>query len=221
MVRDVEPPSQQRVRGASLGLPREGPGSLAGFGSRVGAFCVDALGSALVAGLFTAPQPPGNWSLAAFVADPVTGVLRAGDDVPEARLVDELREDSGFLPHLSLVADDGDRIVGHVIATRGWLEPFGAPVLGLGPLGVHPDAQGHGVGTALVHALIAVAKASDETLVALLGAPAYYGRFGFAAATELGIQAPDPGWGKHFQARQLSGSPLTGRFRYAGPFDRL
>ena len=143
-----------------------------------------------------------------------------GRDV-EARLLDELREDAGFLPHLSLVAVDGNRIVGHVIATRGWLEPFGTPVLGLGPLGVHPDAQGHGVGTALVHALIAVAEACDERLVALLGAPGYYGRFGFAAATEMGIESPDPAWGEHFQARQLSGRPLQGTFRYAHPFGRL
>jgi putative acetyltransferase len=139
----------------------------------------------------------------------------------EARLLDELREDAGFLPHLSLVAVDGGRIVGHVIATRGWLEPLGAPVLGLGPLGVLPEMQGHGVGTALVHALIAVAEACDERLVALLGAPGYYGRFGFAASTELGIEAPDPAWGTYFQVRQLSGPPLNGTFRYADPFSRL
>jgi putative acetyltransferase len=139
----------------------------------------------------------------------------------EARLLDELREDAGFLPHLSLVAVDGERIIGHVIATRGWLEPLGTPVLGLGPLGVLPEVQGQGVGTALVHALVAVAEACDERLVALLGAPGYYRRFGFTAATELGIESPDPAWGEHFQARQLSGRPLTGRFRYADPFGRL
>ena len=38
MVRDVQPPSQERARGASLGLPAEGPGSLASFSTRVGAF---------------------------------------------------------------------------------------------------------------------------------------------------------------------------------------
>jgi len=63
-----------------------------------------------------------------------------GGEVVEARLVDELREDPGFLPHLSLVATgagaDGEDVLGHVIATRGWLEPLGTPVLGLGPLGV-------------------------------------------------------------------------------------
>jgi putative acetyltransferase len=142
-------------------------------------------------------------------------------DVVEARLLDELREDSGFLPHLSLVAEDGDGLVGHVIATRGWLEPSGTPVLGLGPLSVVPAAQGRGVGTALVHALLAVAEACEERLVALLGAPAYYARFDFVRATALGIEPPDPAWGEHFQARQLTGPRVTGRFRYAEPFDRV
>jgi putative acetyltransferase len=139
----------------------------------------------------------------------------------EARLLGELREDAGFLPHLSLVAVDGEDVVGHVIATRGWLEPFGTPVLGLGPIGVRPDRQRGGIGTVLVHALIAIAEAADERVVALLGAPDYYRRFGFVRSTELGIEPPDPAWGEHFQARQLSGPRLTGTFRYADPFIRL
>jgi putative acetyltransferase len=142
-------------------------------------------------------------------------------EVVEARLTDDLREDAGYLPHLSLVAVDGDEIVGHVIATRGRLEPLGVPVLGLGPLGVHPDHQKNGVGTALVHALLAVAEAADERLVALLGAPDYYRRFGFVAAADLGITAPDPAWGEHFQARHLNAPPVAGAFRYAEPFRRL
>jgi putative acetyltransferase len=139
----------------------------------------------------------------------------------EGRLLDELREDAGFLPHLSLVAVDGGEVIGHVIATRSWLEPFGTPVLGLGPIGVRPDRQRQGIGTVLVHALIAVAEAADERVVALLGSPDYYRRFGFVRSTELGIEPPDPAWEEYFQARQLSGRPLTGRFRYADPFDRL
>ena len=43
MDRDASSPSQQRLRGASLGLPASGPGSLASFGTRVIAFVVDAL----------------------------------------------------------------------------------------------------------------------------------------------------------------------------------
>ena len=86
MVSDVQPPSQDRVRGASLGLAAEGPGSLAGFGTRVVAFCVDALGSALVAGLFTAPDLPGNWSLAAFAAITVVSLIAFGQ-TPGMRLL--------------------------------------------------------------------------------------------------------------------------------------
>jgi putative acetyltransferase len=144
-----------------------------------------------------------------------------GAEVVEARLTDELREDAGFLPHLSLVAVADGLVVGHVIATRGWVEPLGVPALGLGPLGVAPPAQRRGVGTALVHALAAVAEAADERLIALLGSPAYYGRMGFVPATELGIRSPDPQWGGYFQARRLGGAPVEGTFRYAAPFDRL
>ncbi len=86
MVRDVQPASQDRARGASLGLPGDGPGSLASFGSRVVAFCVDALGSALVAGLFTAPDLPGNWALAAFAAVTVVSLLLVGQ-TPGMRLL--------------------------------------------------------------------------------------------------------------------------------------
>ena len=156
--------------------------------------------------------------LAAFTRDPASGAERAPGDVVEARLVDGLREDAGFLPHLSLVAEVDDVVTGHVLVTRGWLEPVGAPVLGLGPLGVLPEAQGRGVGTALVHSVLAVAEAAGETLVALLGAPAYYGRFGFRPAGDLGVAAPEPRWGRHFQARWLAGPRAGGTFRYADPF---
>jgi uncharacterized RDD family membrane protein YckC len=81
----VPPASQERVRGASLGLPAEGPGSLAGFGTRVLAVLVDALGAALVAGIFTAPDLPGNWSSLAFAVLYV-GTLVAFGQTPGMRL---------------------------------------------------------------------------------------------------------------------------------------
>ena len=85
MVRDAPQPFQERVRGASLGLPAEGPGSLAPFGTRVGAFLVDAVGAALVAGLFTAPDLPGNWSLLAFAVLTVVTLVAFGQ-TPGMRL---------------------------------------------------------------------------------------------------------------------------------------
>jgi uncharacterized RDD family membrane protein YckC len=78
MVRDAPQPSQGRVRGASLGLPESGPGSLASFSTRVVAFFVDAIGAALVAALFTAPDLPGNWSLLPFALIYVVSLVAFG-----------------------------------------------------------------------------------------------------------------------------------------------
>ncbi|WP_109507256.1 GNAT family N-acetyltransferase [Nocardioides speluncae] len=143
------------------------------------------------------------------------------DGVPgEASLVGWLRESAGWIPELSLVAEAGGQIVGHAVATRGTVD--GEPALGLGPVSVAPDRQGGGVGSALVRGVIAAADELGEPLMVLLGEPAYYSRFGFRPATELGIASPDPEWGDYFQARPLAAydPALTGTFRYAEPFTR-
>jgi putative acetyltransferase len=139
----------------------------------------------------------------------------------EVRLVDDLRAGDGWLPRLSLVAEVGGVVVGHVVCSRGWVGERAA--LGLGPLGVDPGLQGRGVGQALVRAVIGAADALDEPLVALLGSPAYYGRFGFVPAGDLGVEAPDPAWGEYFQVLPLAAydPALRGPFRYAAAFDGL
>jgi putative acetyltransferase len=117
------------------------------------------------------------------------------------------------------VAPAGD-VIGHVLCTRG--HAGRDPVLGLGPLSVRPDCQRDGVGSALVHTVLGAADALGEPLVALLGDPAYYGRFGFRLSTSYQITPPKPQWQPHFQVRVLSGyeSRLRGTFSYPEPFDR-
>ena len=175
------------------------------------------------------PERPGDPDDAGAVRAVHTAAFPASDDAGgapiEAPLVDALRADEGWLPRLSLLAVVDDRIVGHVVCTRGWVATGpgrgDVPVLGLGPLGVVPAYQGRGCGTALMHAVLGAADALDEPLVALLGEPAYYGRFGFVAATDVGITPPDPGWGRYFQVLVTGGRSSTGTFRYAAPFDDL
>ena len=60
------PTSRQNIehRGAGLGLPPSGPGSVPGFGRRFAAFVIDCVLAVLVAGLFTRPEPPKLWSAA-------------------------------------------------------------------------------------------------------------------------------------------------------------
>jgi putative acetyltransferase len=148
----------------------------------------------------------------------------------EAGLVDDLRADQGWIPALSLVAVEyggdadiaaGGRIVGHVVCTRATVGT--APALGLGPVGVLPEYQKGGVGSALMHAVLGAADALDEPVVVLLGHTDYYPKFGFRPAREYGIVPPDPGWGDHFQARPLSAyrRSLRGEFTYAEPFRAL
>jgi putative acetyltransferase len=139
----------------------------------------------------------------------------------EARLVDELRADTGWLPALSLVAVVDGRVVGHLCCTRATVAD--TPALGLGPVSVEPSRQRTGVGSALVHAVLGAADALDEPVVVLLGDPGYYHRFGFVLAGQYGITPPDLQWAEHFQARALTSyrPDITGPFTYAEPFTRV
>ena len=146
---------------------------------------------------------------------------RGEGEPPEAHLLDELRECDGWMPGLSWVAEIDGRVVGHCVCTSGRVGEVGC--VGLGPIGVVPDAQRAGVGSALMHAVIGAADALGEPLIALLGDPGYYSRFGFVPSTDLGVQPPEPSWGAHFQVLQLSTwtESITGSFRYSAPFDTI
>ena len=115
----------------------------------------------------------------------------------EADLVDPLRATEGWLPSLSLVAEQHGTIVGHVLFSDVLLA--GRPVLSLAPLGVHPDHQRAGIGTALVRTGLAIAERTDRGLVVVLGNPAYYGRFGFLSSGAQGDR-PVPGTGRPLPA---------------------
>jgi putative acetyltransferase len=141
----------------------------------------------------------------------------------EVRLVDDLRRSEAWLPRLSLVADVDGEIIGHVVCSRALLEPSEIPVLGLAPIGVQPGYQREGVGAALMHAVLGAADACDETLVGLVGDPAYYGRFGFVPGSQYGIEPAVAGLAEFFQVRPLAMfvDGTAGVFRYADTFDQL
>lgn len=154
---------------------------------------------------------------------PIDEVHRQAFPAPvEADLVHALRADAGWVPALSLVAEDaGGQIVGHVVCSEGSLDAV--TVVALGPIGVLPGVQRTGIGSALMHAVIAAADALEYPLVVLLGHLDYYPRFGFVPGARLGVVAPEPKWGDHFQVRTLATwtAGLEGTFRYAAPFEAL
>lgn len=65
-------------KGERLGLPRSGPGAIAPTGRRAFAILVDFALAAGVAGLFTYPDLPRNWSLLAWFMITITAVAFFG-----------------------------------------------------------------------------------------------------------------------------------------------
>jgi putative acetyltransferase len=138
------------------------------------------------------------------------------------QLVQDLR--AATTDSTSLVAVD-DGIVGHVLFTPSILdaELRQVAVQVLSPLGVLPERQGEGIGSALVRRGLELLAAGPVPVVFLEGSPDYYGRFGFKAAGELGfrrpsLRIPEPG----FQAFLLPAYELwmTGTLVYSEPFWR-
>ena len=141
-----------------------------------------------------------------------------GSVAPEVGLFEALWEAGDAIPELSFTALTDGGVVGHVTASKATVGTD--PVVAVGPIGVLPDHQGIGIGSALMDALLAAADAADVPLVGLLGSPRYYNRFGFRPAKELGVIPPEPDWGDAFQARPLTAyeASVAGRFRYASAF---
>lgn len=128
----------------------------------------------------------------------------------EARLVDDLRR--SVAPFLSLVAERDARLVGHAFFSPVTIEgPQPGPAAGaLGPIGVDPERQGGGIGSALVRAGLARAPGLGWRAIFLLGDPAYYARFGFALAAPRGLHYESLAFDGGFQVLELQPGALAG-----------
>ncbi len=104
-----------------------------------------------------------------------------------------LREGSSPADGLSLVVRDA--AVGLAGSISFWplaIGKAGTPALLLGPLVVHPERQGIGVGLALMQEGLARAKAMGHGLVILVGDAPYYARVGFQESPEGQLILPGP-----------------------------
>ncbi len=121
----------------------------------------------------------------------------------EADLVDALRRDGDLV--LSLVAVDQSQVIGHVAFSRVAVETEGGPEGGiaLAPVGVLPDRQGLGIGRLLIETGLDELRRLGESVVVVVGNPAYYTRFGFSA--ELGEDYPCVYSGSSYMALHLGG----------------
>jgi putative acetyltransferase len=140
-----------------------------------------------------------------------------------ADLVVQLRKLWGVGRGFELVAVSEYGVLGHVGFTRGYLDSLDRlrHVLVLSPLGVRPDAQGHGIGSALVRAGLEAAACQGFDLVFLEGAPRLYPKLGFVEGGREGFGKPSvriPDWA--FQVYYLTdeGRSLSGELVYPEVF---
>ncbi|GAB4564566.1 MAG: N-acetyltransferase [Haliangiales bacterium] len=141
----------------------------------------------------------------------ITDVTDAAFGQPqEGQLINALRAAGAVT--LSLVAVEGDRIVGHVlfspVVVRDGERRFDA--IGLAPIAVAPDRQRAGVGSQLVRAGLERLRAAGHEAVFVLGHPAYYPRFGFRPAAEFGLRWEHSPPTDAFMALELRPESLAG-----------
>lgn len=141
----------------------------------------------------------------------------------EAYLVEALRRGPG--PAISLVAEADGRVVGHIFFSPVVLEtPSGErrTLLGLAPMAVLPDYQGRGVGSALVRRGLEECVRAGHPVVAVLGHPGYYPRFGFRPSAAWGVTCAYDVREEAFMLAELEPGALAGLrgvVRYPPVFD--
>ena len=151
-------------------------------------------------------------SIAAVIARAFSGVEYS--DKTEPMLVEKLRA-SGDLA-VSLVAVDGNALIGHVAFSRITVAGTHYRWFGLAPVSVEPDHQGLGIGSALIRAGLERLRLQGAAGCVVLGNPAYYRRFGFERSDGLRYEGAPP---DYFMCLTLNAdvSP-TGLVAYAASF---
>lgn len=139
-------------------------------------------------------------------------------DGNEQNLVVELRKSGSFIPELSLVAVEDEKIVGHILFTKAFVN--GAEVLALAPLAVLPEYQNRGIGLSLIeHGHIEAQKLGYNYSV-VLGDSKYYPKAGYVPASRYGIRAPFEVEDENFMAVCFNGKKdkLDGVMEYDAAF---
>jgi putative acetyltransferase len=134
-------------------------------------------------------------------------------DGSEVRIIERLRADGDLA--LSLVAEDCDRIVGHVAISPVEISDGSVGWYGLGPIAVLPSLQRQKIGSRLMQRAIADMRMQGARGLVLLGDPAFYRRFGFEHDPALRYPGPPP---EYFQRLVVAGDAPSGDVRYAPAF---
>lgn len=110
-------------------------------------------------------------------------------DGTEADYLNRIRKKPCFIPELSLVAEDDEKIVGQVVLYKAEIDAPGRTItqLVLSPLSVSPDCFRRGIGGSLIQEGCRRAQLLGYQAVFLCGDKTYYARFGFSPTCAYGI----------------------------------
>ncbi|MEW4529346.1 N-acetyltransferase [Maioricimonas sp. JC845] len=142
----------------------------------------------------------------------------------EPELVEDLHESGDVV--CALVAEVDGQVVGHILFSRQAIETTtgeSRPAVSLAPMAVLPEFQKQGIGSRLVREGLAACRNAGERIVTVLGHPAYYPRFGFAAELARRLDSPFDG-GDAWMALELVPGTLddvAGTVRFAEPFNKF
>lgn len=139
-------------------------------------------------------------------------------DGDEQDLVVRLRKSKFFIPELSLVSVEDEKIVGHILFTRAVVN--GIEVLALAPLSVLPKYQNRGIGKSLIKQGHIIAQKMGYKYSVVLGNEKYYPKSGYVPASQYGIKAPFEVEDENFMAICLNGAivKLNGVIEYDEAF---
>lgn len=122
----------------------------------------------------------------------------------------KLRQGQKQVEDLWFVAEKSGQLVASV---QYWPVSIRSPfkktdALLLGPLAVHPDVQGQGLGKALLDMSLSVASLKNHVHILLVGDADYYGSRGFSSKHTAGLSLPGPYEPKRLLHRQITPGPM-------------
>lgn len=139
-------------------------------------------------------------------------------DGNEQDLVVALRDSNNFIPQLSLVAVQDNKIVGYILFTKIKIGKY--EELALAPLAILPEYQRQGIGKQLIKKGHQIAKKLGYHYSVVLGSQTYYPKSGYVPAIEYGIKAPFEVPNENFMAIKLNHTDkeIIGIVEYAKEF---
>ncbi|MCL1935731.1 MAG: GNAT family N-acetyltransferase [Defluviitaleaceae bacterium] len=143
-------------------------------------------------------------------------VYKPGCD--EHYLMHILRDSDSFIKELSFVYEKDNKIVGHIAFSKAIITDENnnqIEVACIGPIGVLPDYQNRGIGTALIKHGKNSAKEMGYIAILLYGDPLYYSKCGFQQAYKYRITTKDGNFSNALQVLILNPpktSKIKGRF---------